>query len=816
MKYILTLLFSIVFIFSFSQHRQGRGGQTNPEGIIHGYVLEKTTGNPVEYANIIIYSLRDSSIVTGGITDINGAFRIDKINYGGYFIEIQFIGFGKHIIPEIHLNRNNKIINLGKIEIELSAEMLDEVQVDARVERVEYRLDRRIVNVGQDITAAGGTAVDALENVPGVQTDIDDNVSIRGTESFLVLIDGRPSPMQGSEALQQIPAESIETIEIITNPSAKYDPDGVGGIINVMMKKDRRLGYNAQVSANYGSFNSYGSDFLVNIRKERLNFFIGGNYNDRRNKGIGSEIRKSFIGGDTVFIINTENDRQRTRNSGSARIGLDYYLNDNEILTISGRYNLFTFGRDLNSTAQSYWYDGQNEFNPYNYLTDSDFETNWSYFAGDINYMKKFSDNGHELQVYASYSTNFRDQKSLFTEQEIDEDLEPVDNIIDNIRTTDGGGGNRLISKLDYELPLNDNYKIETGYQVRITNRDNEYKYQKLVGSTWIDNDDMHNPYLYSQNIQSGYLLFSSTAQKFKYMLGLRTEYTDRVFELIKTQETMPAYNKFDFFPSLHVSYKFPKDMEVMASYSRRLNRPRPWHLNPVQDIIDPNNVRRGNPLLEPEYTNSMELNFQKRFDNNFISFEVYYRETNNKIERQVAVDPANPDIFISTTENIGESLNTGSEIMTNLRLTKWWDINLSGSVYYYEIKDINNTITWRTRMNNSFRIPKIGTRLQFSGFYNGPSITSQGRREAMYMFNAGIRQDFLDRKLSVNLSIRDVFDTMGHEMIYETENFYSHLIRARRGPTFNISVTYRMNDFKSRREKGLENGGGYGVDDEM
>lgn len=813
MKYLLIIVFSLNIALVFGQHRPGGTGQRPADGIILGEVIESQTNKPIEFANIVVYSQRDSSIVNGGITDSNGRFRIDNMSYGAFYAEIHFIGFGKHVIPEIIIRPNNKVVNLGTVQLEISAEMLGEIQVDATVDRVEYRLDRRIVNVGQDITAAGGTAVDALENVPGIQTDIDGNVSLRGTESFMVLIDGRPSPVQGSEALQQIPAESIETIEIITNPSARYEAEGVGGIINVVMKKDRRAGYNAQVSANYGTFGAFGGDFLVNIRKERVNFFIGGNYRDRTHKGEGRDERITRLANDETFHLTTITDRQRIRNSGSARIGMDYYFNDNEVLTVSGRYNLFTYGNMLKTTATSFMDNNGLIYNPYNYLTDNFFETNWSYFSGDINYMKKFDKPGHELQVYASYASNLREEENQFSEQEIDYLLEPIDNIVDYTRTIQRGDGSTINAKADYSLPINEVHKIETGYQIRLTQLDNDYQFQNRFNDQWVDDSTRFNPYIFSQNIQSGYVVYSALGEKFGFMSGLRTEYTDREFNP-SLMDTAWIYKEFDFFPSVHVSYKLPYNIDVMASYSRRLDRPRPWYLDPFIDVVDPNNVRQGNPMLEPEYTNSFELNMQKRFNTNFVSMEVFYRGTNNKIERYVKIDPENPEIFISTFQNIGQTINSGIDLMANLNLTKWWNFNISGSGFYYEIVDVNNTFSWSSRMNHTFRIPNTGTSIQLNGFYRARSITSQGEMLPMYMMGGGIRQDLFDRKLSLSLNMRDIFNTMGWEVIRDTPEFYSHNKRSPRGRTFTFSVTYRINDFQSRRDRGFENGGGR--DDEM
>ena len=808
LKYTL-LIISIYTSFNlFAQQRPG-GGQYagEPEGVVYGTVVEAKTGKPVEFANIVIYSFRDSTIVSGGITNKNGEFNIDKVRYGKFFVEIQFIGFGKQTIPEVIIRPDRKVVNLGSIALAFDTEILEEVTVDASRERIEYRLDRRIVNVSQDIISAGGTAVEALENVPGVQTDLDGNVSLRGTESFLVLIDGRPSPVQGSEALQQIPAETIESIEIITNPSARYDSEGVGGIINIIMKKDRRVGYNAQISANIGTFGAFGTDFLINIRKEKFNFFIGGNYNDGKHKGSSLDQRISFLPNDEDYYLTTKADRRRIRNSGSARVGMDYYINDKEILTVSGRYNLFVYGNKLLSTATSFIDNNGDIYNNYNYLTDNFFETNWSYFSGDVNYLKKFTKPGHEIQIYASYATNMRNEENKFSEQEIDYLFQPVDDIIDSTRTFQIADGNTLDGKFDYVLPISEKSKLEAGYQIRISRLFNDYKFQNLLINSWVDDSSKYNTYDFIQNVQSGYLVFSNLGEKFGFMTGIRSEFTDREFNPSQMDTTW-KYKVLDFFPSMHISYKLPGNIDLMASYSRRLDRPRPWYLDPFVNVVDPNNVRVGNPMLESEYTNSFEINVQKRFNNNFVSLETYYRGTNNQIERFITVDPVNPEIFISSFQNIGQSINAGIDLMTNLNFTKWWNFNISGSGFYYEIVDINSTFSWNARLNNSFRFTKYGTSVQLTGFYRGESITSQGKRLPMYMMGAGVRQDLFDRKLTVSLNVRDVFNTMGWEVISETPYFYSHSKRAPRGRTFTLSITYRINDFQSRRERGFENGG--------
>lgn len=811
MKCLFIIICVLLSLNVFSQNNRNSGGEMPSDGIVSGIVLEKSSGNPVEYANIVIYSIRDSSIVSGGITDKSGYFKIDKIRYGNFFVEINFIGYGKQIIPELMIKPDKKEINLGKIYLEINAEMLGEVSVEANVNQVDYRLDRKVVNVNQDIISSGATAVEVLENVPSVTTDIDGNVALRGSGSFLVLVDGRPSPIQGSEALQQIPASSIESIEIITNPSAKYDPDGVGGIINVVLKKDKRAGYNGQVSANYGTFGSFGGDALFNFRTDKINFFIGGEYGDRIFRGEGETHRKTFINEDTTYLINTFSSNYRERKSGSFRAGIDYFISENEIVTVSGRYGLSGHGMGSEAWASSFYQYSTIYDDFYYYLTENSMEAKSSYFSGDVNYMKKFKKVGHELQVYGSYSGDFDDEFNTYTEQEADYIRNPVDSTISEYRTLENGAGSTLTAKIDYILPIFEQGKFETGYQLKYSVTDNDLRYQTLVSDIWTNDSTKLNPYFYSNNIQSGYVLFSNFWKNLGYQFGLRTEYTDRLFHQTLSDQKW-TYNKFDFFPSVHLSYKLPAEMQLLASYSRRLDRPRGYYLDPFVEYIDPSNLRQGNPNLLPEYTNSFDLSLQKKFGPNFISLEAYARQTYNKIDRIITVYPLDQSMFLMTFDNIGEDLAIGSELMGNFNIFKWYNLNISGSAYYYELISENynsgSTFSWDARINNTIRLKKTGTSFQIGANYSGPEIEAQGKEYASWMANIGIRQDFLDRKLSLSVNVRNVFVTMKHESISETDAFYLYTLRQPKTPIISFSVTYKINDFKSRKEKGMDSEG--------
>lgn len=815
MNKLLLLIFSILLSITLQSQNKGQNTGTRPnvdmssmpqEGVITGIILEKNNNTPIEYANIIVYSKRDSSVVTGGITDAKGKFYIDKVRYGKFYIDVVYIGYAKYTIPEVVVRPNALNVDLGKIYMNITSEILKEVTIEANVNQVDYKLDKKVINVNQDLLSVGASAVEVLANAPSVTTDIDGNVSLRGTESFLVLIDGRPSPLTGSEALQQIPANTIESIEIITNPSVKYAPDGVGGIINVVLIKDKRAGYNGQVTVNYGSFNTLGGSFNFNYRTQKINLFVGGEYNRRINKGRGETLRETKLNDSIKFLLNNYNTDSRQNQSGNIRFGIDYYINNKNILTISARAGLNGNGGLTNSWAESYYSKNQIDFGKYFYTVNNESSRNMYYYAGELNYVKKFDKAGHEIQFFATYSNNSSKKINQYDETQTDILRNPL-SIPNYYRTYETGNNSTYNAKIDYVLPITDKRKIEAGYDMQFMQRGNIYKYQtKLLTNSWLDDSTKYNPYNFNTNIHSGYFIYSDyIGSRFGYQLGLRTEYTDRIFEDIKNNQKY-VYNKFDVFPSVHLSYSFSEDLQVMSSYSRRLERPRGYYLNPMLEIEDPNNARKGNPYLLPEYTNSFDFSAQKKIaKNHFVSLELYARQTNNKIDRINIIDSEN-NRLIKTFDNIGKDLSIGSEIMTNFNFTKWYNFNFSGNVYYYQIKSAqynnNETYTWSLRLNNTIKIGKIGTSLQIGGFYFGPSISAQGKMQGSFSINAGVKQDFFDRKLSVSLNVRDVFATMKHEFIIETDKLYQYVYMERIAPTFNISVSYKINDFKNRKDK--------------
>jgi hypothetical protein len=809
------LLTFFVYFTAFAQgSRQGqRPGGPPKGGVIKVKVTEKNTDTPIEYANVVVFSVKDSSLVTGGVTSPEGFAVIRSVPFGKYYVEVDFIGYKMQRTDVIELSSSSRFADLGTIELPMAAEVLDDVTVGADRKHIDYKIDKKIVNVSQDITAAGGSAVDVLENVPSIQTDIEGNVQLRGSSSFTVLIDGKPTPLDGSEALQQIPSSSIENIEIITNPSAKFDPDGTAGIINIIMKENQKQGINGNFNLSYGSFNAFDGDFLVNARTGKFNFFLGGNYRDGKRRSETEMLRATFS--DSSFVSDVSGEGEFRHKGYDTRIGADYFMTDNDIFTISGEYG----NRGFQRSALSYYdqYTTDNFDLPFEdpdavhtyYINDNGFKVSSDYISGDLNYQHKFNDSGHDLQAYVYYSSVLTDETSGFEQDYTNSDFEVLESR-DPVkeRSLQDGENNRFRGKLDYTYPFSENGKFETGYQFRNRVGLSDYRYEIWENGAYVNDSSQFNDVDFNRQVQSAYATYTNRLFKFDFMAGLRTEYTNRVFEShIKNQKWV--YNKFDFFPSVHLSRKVPWDVQLQASYTRRIRRPRSWFLDPFRSKMDEYHYREGNPDLESAYINSYELNAQKRFGKHFLALESFYRKTNNKFEHITLADPDNPDILITSFDNVGSDESYGLEMMGNFNFADWWNLNLTADVYQYSLDALvdgtetqKSTVTYSGRLNNTFKIKKTNTRFQIFGMYRSPSVTAQGERGDFFMINAAVKQSFLDRTLSVMFSLDDVFGTMQHERENMTDAYYSYRNFDMISPTFKITVSYILNDYERRNEE--------------
>jgi len=815
-KLIMTILLLSFNNFLSAQTPPSKGGSPNqkgPKSGVVGKIMDAVTKKPVPYASVALYKIKDSSIVSGSISNEEGKFFI-QANVGEYYVEVNFMGFEKFYSDKIVLDSKNKMAKVGMIRLKHSNANLKGVEIVATQSYVEYKIDRKVVNVSSQLGVAGGSAVLALENVPSITVSIDGDVQLRGSSNFTVLINGKPSPLSGTEALEQIPSSAIKNIEIITNPSAKYDPDGMTGIINVILKEDIKQGLNGMVEVSAASFDTYGFSTLFNYRKKKINYFVGADVRLRNMPGFGETHLENFAT-DTTMFRNTELDRMRHKDVYTFRGGLDFYANDNNTFGIDATYGVNDFTKEYFSQVSETYVPAINE----SYTTSNNTGGRKSDFIkASVNWQHKFKAKGETLEAYAFFNhkdeKKEEDQLESYTNNDWSNTIgmKAWTNTIDNKNTTD------FRFKLDYSKKLSGDRKFEAGLQSRTYRENSDFVYYAFdtISNDWINKPNYGNTVIFNRDILSAYSTYGGTYKDFGYQLGLRGEYTNRIIQSVGDKEGS-TINRFDIFPTVHLSQKFLETNTVMLSYSRRIDRPSGWELGPNPIFISSNFIRFGNPDLEPEYSDNVELNFQKTFNKSFVSVEGYYRTTKNKITRIQEMDANN--ITYMTYANIDRDHSSGVELMTNLQITKWFRLNLSGNYYYYKlVGDINSaevdkaSTNYDLRADMNFMItPEL--RFQLNGFYRGPSVTAQGTFSEFYMVNTALRYDLFNHKVQVSLNVRDVFNTMKHQMELYTPTFNNSMMFGRENPSVKFTVSYRINNYKKERNKNMERGESGGDD---
>lgn len=795
---ILSLIFMItVLMLNRAMAQQRSPGNRFRGGLITGMVTEASDHQPVEYAYIILHSQRNNKQAGGTVTDAEGRFLLNDVRPGRYYLAVKYMGFKADTIKNIRIGRDNLKVDLGEILLYEAKVETETIEVVGERAPVTYKIDKKVINVSRQHTVISGTAVDVLENVPSVTVDIEGNVSLRGSESFLVLIDGKPSILEGSDALQQIPASAIEDIEIITNPSAKYDPDGTAGIINILTKKNKLLGVNGLVNINLGLDDKYGADFIFSYRLDGLKLYLGGDFNSRNYPGTRTEERRTTIH-DTTTFINSDGSARRQRLTYSVRGGFDYDLSKSDVLSLGIRYGYREGKRTITQDYQQWTAPSTEEIRYDSYGLSN----RWGHFYSvNLDYQHNFKQKGHQ------FSGSVLVQKRDGNEKSVDELNLTGGKLISGRNSTEKGPSKPVRVKLDYTLPLNTSDKFEAGYQSRFNYSEDITELSDYDSTTGVYSllPQFGHSVEYVNNIHSIYVMYSGERGDWGYQGGLRGEYTDRRIKLRGEDQTF-TLDRLDLYPTLHLSYKFSQARQVMASYTRRLHRMRGWYLEPFVSWIDAYNVRQGNPDLKPEYIDSYELSHQTYFGRNLFSIDAYYRMTHNKIERVRSVYEKN--VSMHTLANVGKDYMLGTELMLNMDFFKIWNVNLMGNLFDYHIEGTlynrpfsRKSFNWNARFNNTLRIGK-STSLQLNGRYNSASVSAQGRREGFLSWNAGIRQELFKRRLSLTLQARDIFDQAKWEFTNESPDSYSHTIFKRKAPMVMLQISYKINNYKQQKRK--------------
>ena len=729
MKQLLFTLY--VFFISISFYGQG---------MITGKVLDKITNESIPYANVIVKT--GSNITSGGITNGLGDFSITQIPYGRYIIEIQFIGY-KSIIKNIMINKANRTLTLGNVYLEEDAVSLDAVEITAERSTIEQKIDRKVIIVGKDLITAGASASDIMGNIPSVSITQDGELSLRGNENVRVLIDGKPTNISSRDLLQQIPSTSIKTIELITNPSAKYNPEGMSGIINITLKKNSNIGFNGSVNAGftYGERARYNNSLSLNYRSGKVNFFSS--YGNR----LGVGVTNGFINR-TVERIGQDILSIADRTSHLLKFGVDFYLNDKNTISVYTNQNLFD--AILDAKRNIVLLDTPNaNYNQFD-LTNRD-NKNASY---NFDFKHNFSTKGHFIELEVDFNTLKSDTHNDF-DFNGNTPLSNYDEFIDDIRT------NTTIN-LDYVNPLSENTTLEIGLETRLRRTENTY----ITDRTDFSNSNFR----YDRDIHSFYVSFSQNLNKWQYNLGLRLEdYTvDTQFNEDFEVPFIFADKLFNMYPSGFLKYT-PSDEgrnSYQISFSRRIDRPSLNQINPIRQLSTPLIILTGNPSLVPQFTNSLELNYSRKLEKGNVTFGGFYRRINDEINRRGFFDEDNPAVLIVDYDNFDSNDAYGLELSANYRPAHWWSLNGSFDVYSRIQKgfiegqrvEVNNTLM-NIKFNNSFKASKNLT-FQLFTFYSGKQSILQYDLKDNFFMNAGARYNFAKGKGTFSLNFNDIFKT--------------------------------------------------------
>lgn len=807
-KMLLPFCFSLIIhvVFADNNLPDNTGGDDKSKPGISGIILDAREKVPMEYANVRLFSKADSSLITGTITNNSGSFSLKNIPSGEYYLVIDFIGYEKKVIDNISITEKSKNIALQQIFLEGAASQLGEVNIVAEKDYVQYKIDKKVVNVAKNPNSSGGTASDALRDVPSVTVDADGTVSLRGSTNFTVLVDGKPSALSGNDLLRQIPAATIENIEVITNPSAKYDPNGTSGIINIVLKKNYQNGINGIVNASAGMGEKYSGDFLINYRKDKWNYFISANANTRLFTGTSDVLRTDRLGinMDSVRTSDVFQGRSFRTHGMNYKGGADFYVNDKNSISFSQEYGIFGFTRSIFSVNKL-----ASDVNLRYFTTDDDFVVDGDYYTSYANYQHKFKQKGHEWNTSLNYTyfSGIRTEEVL--QQNTDASWQSNGNTPYRFKSLNDVLRNFGQLKTDYTMPIGNNKKIEAGYHYDLSYTDLAYQTQLFddAAQQWrIQNNEKYKLPI-NQEIHAAYTTFSSNIRKIDYQLGLRYEY---LYRDVNASSEMPStkIQLNTFYPSVHASYKLPKEQQLQLSFSKKTNRPQDWMLNPYPNYSDGLFRSVGNAKLKPENIFSYELGYMKNLKKSFISVTTFYRETKDLLSQKLVL--LSNGEMLQTFDNYNRQYSYGIESMLNLTMNKWLRVNATGSFFHYHIKtdfeentSVNNkTETYYVRVVPTFTLPK-GTIIQFTNNYNGPGYFAQFKTFARYTADIAVKHDFLKKKFSVTLRGSDIFAT-GKFKIEVNDKAYSvkqSILGEQQMLT--LSVSYKINNFTRNMRQG-------------
>jgi len=799
MKTAILLLFISLNVFTFAQ--SGHASPLFEKGMIKGTVVDSVNKAPLQFANITLHRKQDDTFAGGCSTGLNGDFILANVTEGDYFLKVSFVGYENKYVRDIKVSRSEGTYNVGAIDLRKSALEISGAEIVGEKFAEELRLDKKVINVSQNQNAAGGTALDVLQNQPSVRVDPDGTVYLRGSSNFTILVNGKPSVLQGSDALKQIAANSIDNIEIMTNPSAKYDAEGAAGIININLKKQTEYNFSGIANVNAGTKDKYNVDGSLSSNQNGVSLSVGGEYRDN------NYTNEQLIDGNSYYADGGANNntdlrirehRQQTIFRGSA----DIPIGDNSTFSLSSSGGKISHNQTLDTKVNAV-----NALGTIYSQHITDMTLPIKYFNMNTSYDYKVNQGKDAVSLEASY-TNVSIPELLNT-NEYATDANYSNRQPDPLNTLFSSDAyrNEGRAKANYTHKFSDKSTFEAGLQSNFTYRtfDDLNKIYDWTTDAFTTDNVLTNNFKFRNNVHAGYMTYSDEYQQFNFQAGLRAEYMDRLLEQ-KTTGDNYAYTKLDFFPSFSISRTID-DHQLQLSYSRRINRPNENFLNPFPYYNDSYLSASGNPRLLPEYINSYEFNYQKTFGSVFTSAQTYYRNSTNAMIQTFDVDKNGKLMTtfgnFATTNTYGVELSSSFPMFSILRLDP--GLSIYGSKLNGDLNGVDvskNTSALNGRLNVSATLTK-DTRLQISGNYFGRSADAESEVKPFFMLNASIKQDFLDKTFSLILQANNILKSSYIYVDSKGENFSSKIKVMQEIPVVSLVFTYNFNNFKRSAHQG-------------
>lgn len=840
---------------------QARGGQGMNIGHFYGKVVDKKSSKGIPAASVqLVQSKMDTAtkqmkdvIVSGMLTKNNGDFTLENLPVmGNYRLSITAMGFkpiDQKISFQLKMGQGGMEQamaavdkDLGNIKMEEDAQVLQGITVSTTKPLFTMGVDRKVFNVEKNLVSSGQTAQEIMKSIPSINVDIDGNVTLRNAAPQ-IFVDGRPSTL----SLDQIPADAIESVEIITNPSAKFDASGGNaGILNIVLKKNRKAGYNGNFRAGVDSRGKFNGGGDLNVKQGKVNFFASASYNQRKSLSSSNIFRHNL----TKPLVDVEQNSEGTNNGRFAfgRAGLDWLIDNRNTLSFSG---VFVDGTFRNRDDLNFDSSGTGAiFTRGNQLTET--KSNFRNFGSSINFKHIFAKTGKDLTADLNFNSSKNNNNGLYTTQLFQPDFAKKG--LPQLRQTNGKGANKFFTaQVDYTNPVGERAKIETGARIAIRDNtsinDNAFYDYSLAG--YVFNNLLSNDYQFTDRVYAGYFTFSNKIKTWSYQAGLRAESSDYTGTLLQSSKNSSFSTQYpiSLFPSVFVTKALKNNQDFQVNYSRRVNRPNFFQLIPYTDISDPQNFSKGNPALKPEFTNSFEMSYQKTFPkNNSLLVTAYFKNSTDLITRYTYRDKvtelSSDSAYFTTYLNANNSMSYGLELTSRNPLTKWWDMTTNFNFYNSKINgsNIDNSLksqrlSYFVKWNNSFKLP-ANFSIQFSGDYQSKSVlpqssgpgggrgsggggfgggmygggqqpSAQGYIDANYGFDGAIRKDFLKNKAaSLTLSVNDIFRTKKYAYFSESSFFTQRSTRRRDAQVFRLNFSYRFGKidvslFKRKNMKG-------------